>query len=78
MRAHRANAPHATEQTMPDEAIMAELSKMTPAELATLRELAQNMQAGRKVWRWIVWLGGVATGLSALGFYLHALWTGRQ
>ncbi len=50
------------------------------AELVALRELAQNVIAGRQVIRalvrFIAWLGVVSGGAAALVYYIIAAWNG--
>ena len=58
---------------MPDDKLMEELASMTPAQLRLLRELAENIQAGRRVWRFLAWMGSVALAVAALAFYIAGL-----
>ena len=49
--------------------VMAEIAKMTPADVRLLRELAQNMQTRKRIWHVLIYLGSIAT---AFAYYVRA------
>ena len=68
---------------------MPELDKYTPEQIAALKillarpdlmplwlEFLENMSAARRVMKWIAWIGGFATGLAALLFYIRGALNG--
>ena len=49
---------------------------LTPARLEILVEFADSVAAGRRVLRFVAWIGGAAIGLAALAYYVLGIWNG--
>lgn len=49
------------------------LAKLSPRDVEILRELLENIKAGRRVVIFLSWVGGIATAIAGFLFYLSGI-----